>query len=197
MDVVGALSALVHSPWMVPALPVLIAADGPFPVLPSETLLMTTVVVAFTEHATGTLVLLFLLAWLGSAAGDLLVYGLGRGSHRLVGGRAERGPAAWVRGHVLARPGAVLVGARFMPGGRMMSTAAAGRFGLPLRTFVPWSLVSSAAWATYMVGVARAIEPVTGGDPLRCVLAGLALAGVMGGLFALAGRLRRAVRPAE
>ena len=44
-----------------------------------------------------------------------------------------------------------LVGARLLPGGRLVSTAAAGRVGLPLRRFLPGSLASSAVWSVYML----------------------------------------------
>lgn len=196
VDFVTGMTAVVHSGWLLPALPLMIAVDAPFPVLPSETVLMTAVAMAFTEHDTGMLLALFLVAVLGSVVGDAVVYSLGRSSHRLVTGSAEGGLAAWMRRHLLARPGTALVGARFVPGGRLVSTAAAGRFGMPVRVFLPWSLVSSAVWAAYMVGVGRVIESITGGDPLRCVVAGTVLAVLTGGLFALLRRLLRRRRPA-
>jgi membrane protein DedA with SNARE-associated domain len=191
VDLVTGLADAVQSGWVLPALPLMIAVDGPFPVLPSETVLMTAVALAFGAHDVGMLVALFSVAVLGSVLGDLAVFGLGRSSHRLVGGAAEHGLASWVRRHMLARPGTALVGARFLPGGRLVSTAAAGRFGLPVRVFLPWSLVSSLAWATYMLGIGRAIQPVTGGNPLLCVLASGVIAVVTGGLFALARRVVR------
>ncbi len=191
MDVVAGLTAAVQSGWVLPALPLMIAIDGPFPVLPSETVLMTAVALAFGARDAWMLVALFAVAVLGSVLGDLAVYGLGRSSHRLVSGAADSGLAAWMRRHLLARPGAALIGARFVPGGRLVSTAAAGRFGLPVRVFLPWSLASSVAWATYMLGIGRAIQPFTGGNPLLCLLAGGVVAVVTGGLFALARRLVR------
>jgi membrane-associated protein len=196
VDVVTGLTAVVHSGWLLPLLPLMIAVDAPFPILPSETVLMTAVAMAFTEHDTRMLLALFAVAVLGSAVGDLVVYALGRTSNRLVHGSAEGGLGAWMRRHLLARPGTALIGARFVPGGRLVSTAAAGRFGMPVRVFLPWSLASSGVWAAYMVGVGRAIEPVTGGNPVLCVLAATVLAVLTGGLFALARRLLRPRRPA-
>ncbi len=193
MDLVTSLTAAAQSGWVLTALPLMIAVDGPFPVLPSETVLMTALALAFGARDAGMLAALFAVAVLGSVLGDLAVYGLGRSSHRLVGGAAEGGLAAWVRRHLLARPGAALVGARFVPGGRLVSTAAAGRFGLPVRVFLLWSLVSSLAWATYMLGIGRAIQPVTGGNPVLCVVAGGVIAVASGGLFALARALLRRV----
>ncbi|MDN5748858.1 MAG: VTT domain-containing protein [Pseudonocardia sp.] len=187
MDVLSSLEAVVHSTWLLPVLVVMIAVDAPFPVLPSETLLMTAVAGAFAADDVPFVLALFVAAVLGSVTGDLITFGLGRTSHRLIAGSAAGG--ARVRGHLLRRPGAVLVGARFLPGGRLVSTAAAGRFGLRVRPFLIWSSVSSSAWAVYMLGVGRALEPMTGGDPLLCVLGATALALVTGGLFAVGRRM--------
>jgi len=191
VDVVAVLQAVVHSAWLLPVLVLMIAIDGPLPMLPSETLLMTAAAVAFTEGDAPLLAGLFVAAVVGSLAGDVLVHGLGRTSNRLIAGPSEGSGSGWVRRHVLTRPGTVLVGARFVPGGRLVSTAAAGRFGLPLRRFVPWSVASSAAWAAYMLVVGRVLEPITGGNPLLCVLAAGVLAVLTAGAFAV---VRRVVR---
>ncbi|WP_300009066.1 VTT domain-containing protein [Pseudonocardia sp.] len=191
MDVVSALGAVVHSAWLLPVLIVMIAVDAPFPVLPSETLLMTAAAVAFAEDDLVVVAALFVAAVVGSVAGDLVTFGLGRSSHRIVAVDHGGGSAQWVRRHLLRRPGMALVGARFVPGGRLVSTAAAGRFGLSLRRFLPWSVISSAAWGAYMLGVGRVLEPMTGGNPLLCVVGGTVLAVLTGGLFALAQAVRR------
>lgn len=191
MDVVAGLEAVVHSAWLLPALMLMIAVDGPVPMLPSETLLMTAAAVAFTEGDGPLLVGLFAAAVVGSVAGDLLTYGLGRSSNRIVAGSSTGSCSAWVRRHLLDRPGPVLVGARFVPGGRLVSTAAAGRFGLALRRFVPWSLASASAWAAYMLVVGRVLEPMTGGDPVLCVLGAAVLAVLTAAVFAVGRRLVR------
>jgi membrane-associated protein len=191
VDVVSALASAVHSVWLLPVLVVMIAVDAPFPVLPSETLLMTAVAVAFADDDLAVVVALFAAAVVGSVAGDLVTFGLGRTSHRIVAVNDSGSGARWIGRHLLRRPGIALVGARFVPGGRLVSTAAAGRFGLPLRRFVPWSVASSVAWSAYMLGVGRALEPVTGGNPLLCVVGGTVLAVLTGGLFALAQAVRR------
>jgi membrane protein DedA with SNARE-associated domain len=92
---------------------------------------------------------------------------------------------------MLQRPGIALVGARFIPGGRLVSTAAAGRFGLPVRRFLPWSIASSAAWSVYMLLVGLALGPVTGGDPLLSLFAGVAMALLTAVGFAVVARARR------
>ena len=197
LDVLTGVGELLHSAWLLPVLVIMIAVDGPFPMLPSETLLMSAAALAFGSHDTAAVAGLFVAAVVGSMIGDVAVFGLGRSSQRVVAlTDADVGISGWVRRHVLARPGVVLVGARLMPGGRLVSTAAAGRFGLPLHRFLPWSLASSAVWSCYMLLVGLALGPMTGGRPLPCLAAGVVMAVVTAGAFALAQRLRRWWAPA-
>jgi membrane-associated protein len=191
VDVLTGFGAVLHSVWLLPLLVVMIAADGPFPVLPSETILMSAGALAFGGHDVGAVLALFAAAVLGSMIGDLLVFGLGRSSQRIVALTDVRtGISGWVRKHLLARPGVALVGARLVPGGRLISTAAAGRFGLPVRRFLPWTLLSSVVWSCYMLLVGLALGPVTGGEPLLCLAAGVGMAVLTGGAFALGQRIR-------
>jgi membrane-associated protein len=193
VDVIAAFDAVLHSVWLLPVLAVLIAVDGPFPVLPSETLLLSAAAVAFGGHDGVAVAGLFAAALVGSVAGDLLTFGLGRSSLRLGAGSADRGCALtrWVRVNLLRRPGVALVGARFVPGGRLVSTAAAGRFGLPSHRFLPCSIASSAAWSVYMLGIGFLLGPLTGGEPLLSLVAGAVMAVLTAGAFAVARRLRR------
>ena len=198
VDLPSVFGAVLHSVWLLPVLMVLIAADGPFPILPTETLLMSAWVLAVGERDVSTVIALFLVAVVGSVFGDLAVFGLGRTSTRVLG-RAAHAPSAlatWVRHHMLSRPGLALIGARFVPAGRLVSTAAAGRIGLSVRRFVPWSAVSSTLWAAYMLVVGLALGPLTGGSPLLAFLAGIVMAIVTAGGFALIRwlRARRALR---
>jgi membrane-associated protein len=184
------VALLLQSGWLVPALALLVALDGPFPVMPSEPLLMTASAVAIGAHDVPLALGLLAAAFAGSVAGDHLMFGVGRSSRRLAH-PGTGGIAGWVRRHITHRPAVAIVGARFVPGGRLISTTAAGRYGLRLRRFSPWSLVSSALWAGYMMGVGLLLGPFTGGDPLRGLVAGIAMAVLSGGAFALADRLRR------
>jgi membrane-associated protein len=185
--------AVMRSSWLLPLLVVMIAVDAPFPILPSETILMSAATTAFGGGDVGMVFGLFVAALTGSVLGDAAVFWLGRCSHRLLSRTVdtEHEVAAWVRRHMLRRPGIALVGARFVPGGRLLSTAAAGRFGLPVSRFLPWSIASSAAWSVYMLLIGLALGPVTGGDPLLSLCAGVAMALVTAAGFALVARLRR------
>jgi membrane protein DedA with SNARE-associated domain len=198
LDVLTVCDAVMRSSWLLPLLVVMIAVDAPFPVLPSETILMSAATTAFGGGDVGMVFGLFVAALAGSVLGDSVVFWLGRCSHKLLSRTVdtEYEVSAWVRRHMLRRPGIALVGARFVPGGRLVSTAAAGRFGLPVRRFLPWSIVSSAAWSAYMLLIGLALGPVTGGDPLLSMVAGVAMAVVTAAGFALVSKLRRNRVPA-
>lgn len=185
--------AVLRSSWLLPLLVVMIAVDAPFPVLPSETILMSAATTAFGGGDVGMVFGLFLAALAGSVLGDAVVFWLGRCSHKLVSRtvHTEHEVASWVRRHMLRRPGIALVGARFIPGGRLVSTAAAGLFGLPVRRFLPWSIASSAAWSAYMLLIGLALGPVTGGDPLLSLFAGVAMALLTAAGFAVVAKVRR------
>jgi membrane-associated protein len=190
-DVGDGFGALLHSPWLLPVLALLIALDGPLPVLPSETVLVSAAALAFARHDPVAVLGLFSAAVLGSVLGDLAVFWLGRTSRRMIAlTAAEHGISGWVNRHLLARPGMALVGARLVPGGRLVSCAASGRFGLVLRRFLPWTAASSVVWSCYMLLFGLALGPVTGGSPVLCLAAGVAAALLTGGAFALVQRLR-------
>lgn len=192
-DVLTVCDAVLRSSWLLPILVVMIAVDAPFPVLPSETILMSAATTAFGGGDAGMVFGLFVAALAGSVLGDAVVFWLGRCSHKLLSRTVdtEYEVSAWVRRHMLRSPGIALVGARFVPGGRLVSTAAAGRFGLPVRRFLPWSIVSSAAWSVYMLLIGLALGPVTGGDPLLSLFAGVGMAVLTAVGFAVVSKLRR------
>lgn len=192
MDLFAVFSAVLHSPWLLPALVGMIAVDGPLPMLPSETVLMSAAAAAFGSHSLPAVAGLGIAALVGSMLGDVLLFGLGRSSNRLLPRAADtsRGIAPWVRSTIVRRPVVALVGARFVPGGRLVSTAAAGRLGLTTRTFLGCSALSSGLWAIYMLVVGFAVGPVVGDDPLLCVAAGAVMAVLTAGLFAIGTRIR-------
>ncbi len=192
MDLVGLFDTCLHSLWLLPVLTVMVAVDGPVPVLPSETILMSATAAAFGVGDVRGILGLFAAALVGSVIGDLFVFGLGRSSTRFLpaAAHAEHGLTHWVRANLHHRPVVTLVGARLLPGGRLVSTAAAGRVGLPARRFVAGSLASSAVWSVYMLAIGMLLGPIVGNDPLLSLAAGVVMAVVTAGGFALVSRLR-------
>ncbi|MEQ3553054.1 VTT domain-containing protein [Pseudonocardia nematodicida] len=196
MEPFALLAAVLSSPWLVPAMVLMVAVDGPLPMLPSETVLLSATASAVVTRDLALLSALFLAAASGSVLGDLATHALGRGSHRLLPrtAHADGGIARWVRANLFRRPVAALVAARFLPGGRLLSCAAAGRMGLPRQVFLRASAVSALAWSLYMFAIGAALGPVTGGNPLLCVVAGGMLAVLTTGAFAVAQRVRSTIR---
>ncbi|QNG20463.1 DedA family protein [Rhodococcus triatomae] len=165
-----------QSNWLLPLLFLAVAADGVFPPLPSELLVLSVVAVA---AATGNPPMwhLLLAAGLGALVGDHLAYGVG---NRLA--TRTRGPvrAGLARAAVpIERHGATaLMVGRFLPAGRVAVNAAAGATGFPYRTYVAVTLATSTAWAGYCGLVGTVSARWADGNPLTATLiaAGTALA---------------------
>ncbi|GAA1848147.1 hypothetical protein GCM10009772_26900 [Pseudonocardia alni subsp. carboxydivorans] len=187
---------LLQSPWLVPLLAVAVMCDGPFPFLPSEPVLFSATAAALADGDRWRIVALFGAAVVGSLLGDAVLYGAGRSSHSVVrGARRGDGTGAWVRRHLHRRPVAALVATRLLPGGRLASVSAAGRVRLPLRAFLPATVASALVWSTWMTGIGVLVGPITRGDPLMSVLAGVVLAALVASAAAAAKALLRLRRP--
>lgn len=127
-------------------------ADVLFPVVPSETIVITAGVVS----AQGGLLiwLVVLAAALGALVGDNLSYLLGAKigeplARRLLGGEQARGRLEWAE-RALRRHGVlVVVVGRFIPGGRTASTFAAGTLNMAWRRFILADVAAAALWAVY------------------------------------------------
>lgn len=160
------------SPWVLLALFAVAAIDGFFPVVPSESLVVTAGVFA---AATGepSLPLVILAAALGAFTGDHISYLLGS---RASGKVAERRAFAWAARMLDERGGTIIVVARYIPGGRTAVTLTSGAVRFPLRSFSLFDGVAAASWGLYsgLVGFigGAAFEE----EPLKGVVLGLGLA---------------------
>lgn len=134
---------------------VLLAAGGDvlFPLIPSETVVITGGVIA----ADGGMHIWLLVpaAVAGAMLGDLASYVLGRHLGERVAQRLFRGDVARVRlarfeGAVRRRGALVIVLGRFVPGGRSASTFASGTVEMPLRRFLIADACAATAWALYV-----------------------------------------------
>lgn len=136
------------SPFVLVVVVLLVALDGFFPPMPSESVV---VAVAAIGVATGTPNpwAVLLVAAIGSFVGDNLAFSLGRRVD-LDRFRWTRGPRAArllesARGALDRRAASVILTARFVPVGRVAVNVMAGSTGFPRRRFVPLSAVSGAA----------------------------------------------------
>lgn len=129
------------------------ATDVLFPLIPSETVVITATVLA----AQGDLFIWLIvpLVAFGAFLGDNVCYWLGRRigdpiADRLFRGEKGQARLKWAE-RALCRRGAILIGVgRFIPGGRTATTFAAGTLEMPYRQFVVADAFAAALWALYI-----------------------------------------------
>jgi len=163
-------------------------------VAPGETALALGGVVAAQGGV--DLVPLLLLVWVAAALGDLASFLLGQrlGRRFLVahGSRVGVGPARLdrVEGFFDRHgPKAILVG-RFVGIVRAVAPFLAGASKMPLRAFLPWSLLGTALWASAFTLVGYAFHASFATATHTFAHAGLALAVVVAGALALRAHLK-------
>lgn len=146
------------SPWVYPAVLVLVVIDGFFPPIPSESAIVALGALAVSS-GTPNLILLVAVAAVGAAAGDLVAYLIGRqlGVARFAWMR--RAPVVAAIGRAQAaldrRAAVLLLTARFIPVGRVAVNMTAGATRFPLRRFLPLAALAGTCWALYttLIGV--------------------------------------------
>jgi membrane protein DedA with SNARE-associated domain len=126
--------------------------DSFFPLVPSETVVITGGVLAAGGDLAIELVLLSAAA--GAWAGDNFTYGLGkvfgaRLSYRLFRGPRAQRTLAWVQHQLTVRGTTLIIGARFIPGGRTATTFSCGLTGYNWRRFVLLTGIAAVLWALY------------------------------------------------
>ncbi|MEU4824991.1 DedA family protein [Actinomadura citrea] len=191
----GVVDTAVTSPWFYLVLFAVAAIDGFFPVVPSESMVITAGVYAASGQP--ELAPVVVLAAAGAFLGDHVSYLVGRRA----GGRLVRGARpgtrrhaafGWARRTMAERGGMILVVARYVPGGRTAVTLTMGAVGYRLRSFSLFAAVAAVSWALY-----GALLGYVGGvafedDPLKGVAVGLGLAlGVTGAVEAVRFARRR------
>ncbi|WP_344535753.1 DedA family protein [Streptomyces albiaxialis] len=177
--IVHAVEGFVSTPWVFVALFGIAMLDGFFPVVPSETLVITLGV--FAASGEPSLPLVMLVAALGAFCGDHVSYLIGRKSGDRIFARLKEGSRArraYDRvGRMLAeRGGLVLVVARYIPGGRTAATLTTGATGYPRRLFTRYDAVAAVSWAVYSSLLGYAGGAAFEESPLRGVALGLGLA---------------------
>jgi membrane-associated protein len=129
----------------------LAAFDVVVPILPSETAVVLGGVLAWQGRLNPAAVLA--VAALGAIGGDHLSYGLGRWTRRAVQPRRPDGKVArlqaWAAQQLESRGAAVLLVARFIPGGRTASTFVSGRLTYPIPRFSSVTVAAGLLWAAF------------------------------------------------
>ena len=182
---------VMTSPWLYAVLVGLAVLDAFLPLVPSETAVL--LAGTFAASHGPDLALVVLAGAAGAIAGDHVAYAVGRalGSRVLSrvppGTRAARAHA-WAADSTARGGGPVLVGARFVPGGRTATTLTMGATGFPLRRFSSYDTVACLLWAGWCSGVGYAGGRVFADHPFVGAAAGTTLALLVGLVATLAHR---------
>ena len=135
------------------------AFDALIPVLPSETAVIA-LGVATAGSADARIAVLVVLAACGAFLGDNAAYLLGRrfgpaAERRVFAGERGARRRAWAE-RSLRRFGArMIIGCRFIPGGRTAITLTCGLVGYPRRRFGVATAVAAVIWASYAFLIGR------------------------------------------
>jgi membrane protein DedA with SNARE-associated domain len=140
------------SDWTYGAVFLIALLDAFFPVVPSETAVITAGVLAGAGDL--SLALVIPAAAAGAYIGDNISYGLGRFlGHRIVNrffhGERSQKTLRWAEEMLERRGGLIFVVARFIPGGRTAATFSAGFVDYPWRRFLVFDGIGVAFWALY------------------------------------------------
>lgn len=179
--------------WSYPLLAATVAGSAVLPPVPSETAMVTAMSVAAAGKL--SLVLVALASAVGSACGDILAYGVGRGVSRRARGRAEsseRGQAAlrWMDEHEEDWGPGLIVAGRFIPGGTTAVGISAGILKYPARRFAAFACVGAVIWAGYGVALAYLGQAAFPGNMWASTAVALVLVLVLSGVFHLWRRRR-------
>jgi membrane-associated protein len=135
------------------------AFDALIPLLPSETAVIA-LGVATAGSADPRAAVLVALAALGAFLGDNAAYLLGRrfgpaAARRVLAGERGAHRRDWAE-RSLHRFGArIIIGCRFIPGGRTAITLTCGLVGYPRRRFVAATACAAVIWASYAFFIGR------------------------------------------
>jgi membrane-associated protein len=198
VDLIHLTETVVTSPMIYSLIFVLAVLDAFLPILPSETVVIAAAV--FAVSGVPSLPLIVLFAALGAFAGDHIGYGLGRLLRkRRSGGRLVRA-ADRIAPHLHRRGGALIIAARFVPGGRTAVVTAAGATGYPLARFSMFAALAAVVWASYCGIIGYAGGAAFESNPALGLALGLGLAIGITGLGELVrylhGRVRKSSTPA-
>lgn len=185
MDVINELVLqTVASPWLYVVLLVVTIIDGFFPPIPSETVLVAAAAVLASSADLWALVPLGVVAAAGATVGDNIAFALGRrlGTTRWSWMRRPRVAAAFAHAEraLDERSAALILGARYIPVGRVAVNMSAGALGFPWRRFVPLSIVAGLSWSALSLAIGLLAGSWVADQPLVGAVVGIGLALLIG-----------------
>ena len=192
------VETLMGSPWVYAALFAFAAIDGFFPLVPSESLVITAGV--FAASGEPILPLVILAAAAGAFAGDHVAYLVGRTAGGRLAESARQGSRKrkafeWAGRILDARGGLIVIVCRYIPGARTAITMTAGAVRYPLRRFSFFDGIAALSWGAYSALVGYVGGAAFEDDPFKGLALGLGLALAVTAAVEGARHLRTARRP--
>jgi membrane protein DedA with SNARE-associated domain len=189
----GLVDKASGSPWTYALVFGIALLDAFFPVVPSETLVITAGVLSASGDLNVAVVIACAAA--GAICGDNVSYWIGRTLGEPVERRFFKGERhkrlEWAQHQLEERGGYLLVVARFIPGGRTATTFACGLLEWSWRRFLAFDVVAGIVWGTYasLLGYfgGKAFES----NPLVALLVAAGVAAAIAGLIEGIRWLRR------
>ncbi|PRB15537.1 DedA family protein [Microbacterium sp. MYb62] len=187
------------SPWLYLVLFAVTVIDGFFPPVPSETVLVAAAAVA-ASTGEGNLLLLGAVAAIGAAIGDNIAFVIGRGlgTTRFAWMRRPRVAAAfgYAQRALDQRSATLILGARYIPVGRVAVNMSAGALGFPWRRFLPLSLIAGLSWSIFSLAIGLLAGAWIKDQPLLSAGLGIVVALVIGFVIDRIAAARRRREPA-
>ncbi|MCL2424027.1 MAG: DedA family protein [Micrococcales bacterium] len=185
---------LVATPWIYLAVFSFAVVDGFFPPIPSESLVIA--VAALGSAGTPNIAMVGAIAAAGAFVGDQMTFQVGRWVkvRKIARGRRATAVLDWATAMLARRGSSFVIGARFVPIGRVAVNAAAGTLGYPRMRFLVADVAGSVLWAVYLVVVGLVAGKALGDHPVVAVTVG-----IIGGLAigVLVDRVLRRLTPAR
>jgi membrane-associated protein len=155
------------------------ALDALIFVLPAEAAVIT-LGVATSGSSDPRIGALVALAAAGAFVGDNGAYLLGKRlgptvSKRVFAGERGTRRREWAERSLHRFGAAIIVGCRFIPGGRTAVTLTCGMVGYPRRRFIPATAVAGVAWASYAFFIGRLGGSAMAGHPWAGLLLAIGL----------------------
>ncbi|WP_066371004.1 DedA family protein [Herbidospora mongoliensis] len=166
------LHDVMTSPWVYAALLAISVIDAFFPVVPSETAVITAGVFAAAE-GTPHLGLVIAAAATGAFIGDNISYQIGRAGGARI---RHRTAIRWAHAAFEERGGLLLVVARYIPGGRTAVTLTTGVVRYPLHRFAFFDGIAVISWAAYSALIGYIGGAAFEDNPFKGLLLGLGIA---------------------
>ena len=193
-------NAISGSPWTYAVIFAIAFLDAFFPLVPSETAVITGGVLAASGDLKIPLVVL--AGALGAFAGDNFTYGLGRAFGPRLSGwvfRGERGEKTlkWVERNLDEHGTTLILVARFIPGGRTATMFMCGLTEYPWHRFAFLTLIAGSVWALYAGLLGYFGGKTFENNTLAGLLLAFGIAAVVGLLIEVGRRIRARQRPQE